>query len=251
MRKWFCSPNKSAILLNKSDIIKKMDISVRGFCCRTIEKIKSSPIGVYAIPYIDEFSKATKTKLTFKIIEEKLKKSEYLTLQEWYSELRLMLSETAKAAASRTDFGLVCQTLLQLAEDEITEQGFDVRASDKIPYNKRRITPKIDQVCEFLPNSAENLESSIADLPLVRSNPYTPNRDKYPVFNPDNISDLYRELYRLGTDEEVQSVFRIAKTFEKFQIKKEIISLDLSKMSPFTLAIIKKQIKKGLPEGRR
>ena len=226
-----------------------MDISSRGFCFRTISILKESPVGVYVIPLIEEFSKATKSHITFKLITEKLENNSYSSISEFFEELKLMLDETSKSAASQTDFGLMCQTLLQMAEEQIIANNVPFVHKNRQKKNMQKIITRFEKSLEFVPNSKQKIPHTLEELPQVVPNPFAPNTDKYPKFGPDEIADLYSELLRLGTDEEVQSVYRLANTFENFQVKKKkktIVRFNLQEMSPFTLSLIKKHIKNGL-----
>ena len=226
-----------------------MDISSRGFCFRTITILKESPVGIYVIPLIEEYSKTTKSHITFQLITEKLDKNKYSSIPEWYEEIKLMLDETAKSAASQTDFGLMCQTLLQMVEEQIIINNVPIICGMYGKRNMQKIVNRFENAMELVPNSKNKFLKTLEELPPATPHPFTPNKDKYPKFGPDEIVDLYNELLRLGTDEEVQSVYRIANTFENFQVKKKkktIVRFNLQEMSPFTLSLIKKHIKNGL-----
>ena len=221
-----------------------MEIGERGFCFRTMETVTKTPIGCYALPEIAKYSKVIQSKLDFEKIYNKIDNNEYSSISDWYNDIYLCLSQILRIVGKSTPFGLVCSTLMQNF-NEILQTKANAYLDEEIFIKKRkneRLIYLMNEIIANIPNSQSEMPEILSKTePDERK--IIPKGKNRPSYGPDEIVDIFYDLSQIDTDEDIQNILKVASTFEKFNSpKKGVMSIDLEKVSPFTLELIRKHL---------
>ncbi|EAY17380.1 hypothetical protein TVAG_319750 [Trichomonas vaginalis G3] len=222
-----------------------MDITSYNLCLKTMESALSNPLTKVISPKISDYSKMTKSKLTLEIIKSKLEENKYKSFQEWAAYVRSMFSEQIKLVGSTTPLGLSLETIFQGIKEKLADHSVDfdnVPNAEAISIN--RILTQLNDIIQIIPENLTDIFPlpNLDDEEMFRfENESVPK----PNYNENDLTEITHDINLLSTDEDMNKLIHIVKTCEFITPQDDgSVTLNLTAMSPFTISVIKSQLRK-------
>lgn len=217
-----------------------MDISSRCMCQTIFNNIINLPVAHVILPKMDEYSLLTKSKLTVKIIQDKLESDKYENIDACIKDITTLFNELIKVSGPTTPFGLSCQTLLQELQESLNNSIPKTVYKTPNSISLDRLITHTKELVELIPNSSEKVAPKIdPDDDVVFT--FENETIERPKFNEEDFKDIIYQLHNIQSDELMQKVYNCIRTSEYIPASNSsTFTLDITTLSPFAMDNIRR-----------